>query len=91
MKLTLSHQKNPAVGWDVSASAAADKSESNEKIVRAQIIVDDFAEYDETFDSPLSNWQKQLTQQGQFPGDNKVQLIVTNDKGDDAKSEDEWG
>ena len=88
MKLTLSHQKNPAVGWDVSASAAADK---NEKIVRAQIIVDDFPEYDETFASPLSNWQKQLTQQGQFPGDNKVQLIVTNDKGEDTESEDEWG
>lgn len=88
MKLTLSHQKNPAVGWDVSASATAER---NEKIVRAQIIVDDFPEYDETFDSPLSNWQKQLTQQGQFPGDNKVQLIVMNDKGEDAKSEDEWG
>ena len=88
MKLTLSHQKNPAVGWDVSASATAER---NEKIVWAQIIVDDFPEYDETFDSPLSNWQKQLTQQGQFPGDNKVQLIVMNDKGEDAKSEDEWG
>jgi hypothetical protein len=88
MKLTLSHQKNPAVGWDVSASAAAEK---NEKIVRAQIIVDDFPEFDETFASPLSVWQKQLTQQGQFPGDNKVQLIVTNDKGEDTESEDEWG
>ncbi|MGA8432621.1 MAG: hypothetical protein WB729_22535 [Candidatus Sulfotelmatobacter sp.] len=91
MKLTLSHQKNPAVGWDVSASAATDKSDGNEKIVRAQIIVDDFPEYDETFASPLSNWQKQLTQQGQFPGNNKVRLIVTNDKGENVESEDEWG
>jgi hypothetical protein len=39
----------------------------------------------------LSSWQKQLTQQGQFPGDNKVQLIVTNDKGEDSTAEDEWG
>lgn len=88
MKLTLSHQKNPAVGWDITASATAEKEE---KIVRAQIIVDDFPEYDESFDPPLTNFQKQLGQQGQFPGDNKVRLIITDDKGQDTVAEDEWG
>jgi hypothetical protein len=88
MKLTLSHSKNPAVGWDITASATAEK---DEKIAQAKIIVDDFPEYDESFDPPLSNWQKQLTQQGQFPGDNKVQLIITDDRGQDTAAEDEWG
>ena len=88
MTTTLSHQKNPAVGWDISASAKADKGE---KIARAQIIVDDFPEYDKTFDPPLSSWQQQLTQQGQYPGDNKVRLIVTNDKDEDTEADDSWG
>jgi hypothetical protein len=88
MQPKLTHQKNPAVGWDITATAQADKGE---KIARAQIIVDDFPEYDETFDTALSSWQKQLTQQGQFPGDNKVQLIITDDKGEDTSAEDEWG
>jgi hypothetical protein len=88
MKPTLSHQRNPALGWDITALATAER---DEKIVRAQIIVDDFPEYDESFDTPLNTWQKQLTQQGQFPGDNKVQLIITDDKGQDTAAEDEWG
>jgi hypothetical protein len=87
MKLTLSHQKNPAVGWDINAAAVAEK---DERVAHAQIIVGDFPEYDENFDPPLSNWQKQLTQQGQFPGDNRVQLTITDDKGQDTAAEDEW-
>jgi hypothetical protein len=87
MKPVLSHQKNPALGWDITASATVEK---DEKIAHAQIIVDDFPEYDEDFDPPLDNWQKQLTQQGQFPGDNKVQLIITDDKGQGTVAEDEW-
>jgi hypothetical protein len=87
MDVTSSHSKNPAVGWDITASA---KAGAGEKIARAQIIVDDFPEYDKTFDPPISNWQQQLQQQGQFPGENRVRVIVTSDKGDDAESEDSW-
>jgi hypothetical protein len=87
MDVTSSHSKNPAVGWDVTASAKADKGE---KIVRAQIIVNDFAEFDKTFDSPLSSWQQQLHEQGQYPGDNTVRVVVTSDKGEDSESDDSW-
>lgn len=87
MDVTSSHSKNPAVGWDISAAA---KAEKGEKIARAQIIVDDFPEYDKSFDPPITNWEQQLQQQGQFPGDNTVRVIVTNDKGDDAEADDSW-
>jgi hypothetical protein len=87
MTPTLSHSKNPAIGWDISASAKVDK---DEKIVRAQILVNDSTEYDKTFDSPLSNWQQQLHQQGEFPGDNTVKLIITDDQGNDTDAEDSW-
>ncbi len=88
MNTTLTHSKDPAVGWDISASAKADKGE---KIARAQIIVNDFPEYDKTFDSPLSSWQQQLTQQGQYPGENTVRLVITNDKSEDTEADDSWG
>jgi hypothetical protein len=87
MTPTLSHTKDPLIGWDITASAKVDKSE---KITRAQIIVNDVAEFDETFDPPLSSWSKTLNQQGEYPGDNTVQLIVTDDQGNDTAAEDSW-
>jgi len=87
MTASSTHKKNPAVGWDISASAKADKGE---KIARAQIIVNGSSEYDKTFDPPISSWQEQLNQQGQYPGENTVQVIVTDDKGEDTESDDSW-
>jgi hypothetical protein len=87
MTATSTHKKNPAIGWDISASAKADKGE---KIARVQILVNDSPEYDKTFAPPISSWQEQLNQQGQYPGDNTVRVIVTSDKGEDTEAEDEW-
>ena len=87
MIVSSTHKKNPAIGWDISASA---KAEKGEKIARAQIIVNGSSEYDKSFASPISNWQEQLNQQGQYPGDNTVQAIVTDDKGEDTESDDSW-
>jgi hypothetical protein len=87
MTVASTHKKNPALGWDISASATADKGE---KITRAQILVNGSNEYDRTFDPPISNWQEQLNQQGQFPGDNTVRVIATSDKGEDTESDDSW-
>lgn len=87
MDVASSHTKNPAMGWDITASA---KASSGEKIARAQIIVDNSPEYDKEFDPPINNWQQQLRQQGQYPGDNTVRVVVTNDKGEDTETDDAW-
>jgi hypothetical protein len=87
MTPTLSHTKDPLMGWDIAASAKVDKSE---KIARARIIVNGSSEFDESFDPPLSSWSKTLTQLGDFPGNNTVQLIVTDDQGNDTVAEDSW-
>jgi hypothetical protein len=87
MTVTSAHAKNPLLGWDISASAKAD---AGEKIARVQIIINDSSEYDKTFDPPISSWKEQLSQQGEYPGDNAVEVIATNDKGDDTESEDSW-
>jgi len=87
MTVTSTHTRNPAVGWDISASGKPDKGE---KIARARIIVNGSSKYDKTFDPPISSWQEQLNQQGQYPGDNTVQVIATSDKGEDTESDDSW-
>jgi hypothetical protein len=87
MNLTSTHAKNPAEGWDISATAKADPGE---KIARAQIIVNGFTEYDKSFEPPINGWQQQLLQRGQYPGNNTVEVIATSDKGEDTESEDSW-
>ena len=87
MDLKLSHQKDPAEDWNISASAKADKGE---QIARAQIVVNDSTEYDESFDPPLNSWQKQLAQKGEYPGDNTVQLTITDANGVDTEAQDSW-
>jgi hypothetical protein len=87
VEVTSSHSKNPALGWDVTAAAKAGAGES---ITRAQVFVNDFSKYDKSFNPPLSSWQEQLAQQGEYPGDNEVLVVITNDKGEDAESVDSW-
>ncbi len=87
MDLTLTHKKNMALGWNIIASA---KAEKGEKIARAQISVNGFSKYDKSFNPPLSQWQQELIQQGQYPGDNNSHLEITDDNGEISSSEDSW-
>jgi hypothetical protein len=87
MDVTLSHQKNPAIGWDVTVVA---KAGSGEGISRVEVLVNGSSRASENFNPPASQWQKVLTQQGQYPGNNKVEVRVTDSKGNQTTSYDEW-
>lgn len=87
MDTTLTHTRNPLAGWDISAVTKADKDET---IAAAKISINGFPEYDETFNQPLNQWQHQLTQQGVYPGDNKVLLEITDGKGEIIRTQDSW-
>ena len=87
MTVASTHTKNPAGGWDISATTKAD---SGEKIARIQVVVNGASEYDRLFDPPIGNWQDVITQQGQYPGSNVVQVIATSDQGDNTESYDAW-
>jgi hypothetical protein len=78
---------NPALGWDISASA---KSEKGEKIARVQILVNGATKYDKRFNPPVDQWQDKLPQQGQRPGENTSRLKVTNHKANVSETQDEW-
>jgi hypothetical protein len=87
MDIKSTHARNPLMGWDISSSATAGKGEA---IARAQIIVNGSPEYDESFDPAINDWQEQLQQQGVYPGDNKVMVVITDDKGNDKRLLDSW-
>lgn len=87
MKVNIKPTKNPAVGWDVDVAVSADSGES---IAYVEVDVDDFPELKEPIDPPEQQWEDHLTQQGQYPGDNKVLVIVTNDKGDQTRWSKRW-
>jgi hypothetical protein len=87
VEVTSSHSKNAALGWDITASA---KAGAGERITRAQVYLNGFPKYDQSFNPPLSNWQEQLPQEGEYPGENEVRVLITNDRGEETESRDSW-
>ncbi len=87
MEITCSHSKNLALGWDIAATA---KAATEETITRAQVFVNDTTKYDKLFNPPLNSWQEQLPQQGEYPGDNEVLVVITNGKDEDTECVDSW-
>lgn len=87
MNIDLAHARNPLMGWDIEVTVKAD---SGEKITSARIDINGFSQFDEQLSTPLNIWHKTLVQQGTYPGDNKVLVTITNDKGEQTTDEDDW-
>lgn len=86
MKIIITHTKNLVIGWNIDVGAQADGSE---KIADVEVRVNGFPE---VRDSPnnLSSWDQQLTQKGVYPGDNKVEVRVTDQNGQETRAEQKW-
>ena len=87
MTIDISHVKNPALGWDITADIKAD---STEKISQVCIVVNGFSKCEETLASPAQFWKKTIIQQGVFPGDNSVTVSATDGDGQQISAVDEW-
>jgi hypothetical protein len=44
----------------------------------------------DTVNTPVNKWKRSLTQQGNFPGNNKVLVTATDGTGQQNSSEDTW-
>ncbi len=64
--------------------------EKDEKISRAEIFVNNASKYDKKFNPPLAQWQQQLDQQGQYPGDNTSELRITSNRNAVSLAIDGW-
>jgi hypothetical protein len=87
MKIAITHARNVLMGWDIDVNVNAD---NNEKISFVEIRVNGFPEVSETPDGAVDAWEKQLTQQGVFPGDNTVLVLVRDQNGNDTRSKQAW-
>lgn len=86
MKINISHIKNTLIGWDINVKVDA---EGAEKIAGVEVRVNGFPEIS---DSPgnLSSWEQFLTQKGVFPGNNAVEVRVTDQNGNDTNAKQGW-
>ena len=87
MDIEIDHQKNPLMGWDITVLVTADKAET---ISAVRVEVNGFHEVNENVNPPVNKWKRSLTQQGNYPGDNKVLVTATNGTGQQDSSEDQW-
>jgi hypothetical protein len=87
MTIDITHTKDPLAGWDVDVTVAA---EGKETIARVQIEINGFSKCDEQVSPPARKWHRQMTQQGQYPGENRVVVTATDSNGEDTSAVDEW-
>ena len=87
MKIAIAHAKNVLMGWDINVNVTAD---AGEQVAFVEIGVNGFSEVSETPDDPVDSWEKQLTQQGNFPGDNSVVVLARDQNGNDHRGKQEW-
>jgi hypothetical protein len=87
MKIRISHARNPVLAWDIDVSAEA---ESGEKISQVEVVVNDTPEVQDLPGDALNSWDQQLTQKGVFPGNNKVEVTVTDQDGNETSAEQKW-
>jgi hypothetical protein len=88
MTIDIAHIKNPAAGWDITTSIAT--TAKADKVTHVRIQINGFPEYDKDIDPPADFWNNTLIQKGVYPGENRVVVTATNNKGEDTVAINEW-
>lgn len=87
MKINISHTKNPLLGWDIDVSVQA---ENGQKIGQVEVRVNDLPEVQDLPGDALDSWEQQLIQKGNYPGNNKVEVTVSDQDGNETRAEQKW-
>jgi hypothetical protein len=87
MKVTIASPVQAVMGWNIDITVEA---EAKEKIASVNIQVNDFTEVDKTLNPPLDSWELGLQQKGRYPGDNKVDVLVRDQDGNETRAERNW-
>lgn len=86
MKIKIAHLKNPVLGWDINVNVEADAGQHISQVV---VKVNGLPEINESPDD-LDSWEQQLVQKGIFPGDNEVEVVVSDQNGDESRAQQKW-
>jgi hypothetical protein len=87
MKISIDHAKDGLAGWDINVSVQA---EGQETITQVEVRVNDFPEIRDTPSAPVNSWQQQIRQKGVFPGDNKVEVLVSDQDDKETRAVQKW-
>jgi hypothetical protein len=87
VKIDITYEKNPAMGWDI---LVAIQSEDKERIAFVRTIINGFPEPVVNLDPNIKSWGKNYLQKGNYPGDNKVLVTATDDHGSEESAVREW-
>lgn len=87
MNIKIAHIKNPLAGWDIDVNVQA---EAGQQISQVTVKVNGFPEINDTPGDNLNSWEQQLIQKGVFPGDNEVEVLVSDQNGTESRAEQKW-
>jgi hypothetical protein len=87
MKIKIAHIRNNAMGWNINVNVEAG---DQQQISQVTVKVNGVPVVEEGPGEDLDSWEKQLLQQGVYPGDNKVEVLVTDQRGKESRAKQEW-
>ena len=85
--IAVAHQRNPALGWDITVKVAAP---SDASIAQVRTAINDFPEPDDILEPPVDVYERTFVQKGVFPGSNKVVVTVVDANGDSKVGVFKW-
>ncbi len=88
MDIAISHTRNPAVGWNIDITSKGETAA--EKVAQVVVRINGSPEPTESLNPPVRSWHKLYTQKGQYPGDNKVEVTVSDQDGNRTDASDSW-
>ncbi|HKF22295.1 MAG TPA: hypothetical protein VKE93_12050 [Candidatus Angelobacter sp.] len=87
MKIAIDHAKDTLVGWDIKVTVQAD---TGENIANVEVRVNDFPEISDAPSDGLNSWEQLIRQKGVFPGDNKVEVLVSDQNDKETRAVQKW-
>jgi hypothetical protein len=87
MKIRIAHVRNAILGWDINVCVDSD---DGQKIAKVEIRVNDSPVVQDYPNEPPDSWEQQVKQKGIYPGDNKVEVTVNDQNGNESRAEQKW-
>ncbi len=87
MKISISHARNPLLGWDIDVGVQA---ETGQKIGEVQVRINDVTEAQDQPGDGLDSWEQMFRQKGIYPGSNKVEVSASDQNGNETRAEQKW-
>lgn len=87
MTITIQQVRDTLMGWDIDVNVQAGTGET---IASVEVQVNGFREEQDTPSDQLNSWAIQLRQKGVYPGDNQVDVLVTDQNGNQTRARKKW-